>query len=245
MQARRNVSPYPMLASVVLALLLPSCPQSADPDEPDQTEPVTSNEESDSMPGDPLTNIRAFIQEQGIDFEGGTSRTALSEPPLLTFDANTDYFWNIQTNRGAIKVKLWPQIAPMHVSSTLYLVESGFYDGLLFHRVIPGFMAQGGCPLGAGYGNPGYQYGSEIDDSVRHDRGGLLSMANTGQPNTDGSQFFLTFAPAPHLDGKHTLFGEVVEGMETLKELESYGTPGGTTTVQLKMTENSITTEPK
>jgi cyclophilin family peptidyl-prolyl cis-trans isomerase len=118
-----------------------------------------------------------------------------------------------------------PEVAPMHVSSTIYLTRLGFYDGVIFHRIIPNFMAQGGDPTGTGRGGPGYSYGGEVDSKARHDRGGLLSMANAG-PGTDGSQFFLTFVATPWLDGKHTLFGEVVEGKETLERMEKLGTRG-------------------
>jgi len=113
----------------------------------------------------------------------------------------------------------------MHVSSTIYLTRLGFYDGLLFHRVIPGFMAQGGDPLGNGRGGPGYRYEGEFDTAVRHNRPGLLSMANSG-PGTDGSQFFITFVPTAHLDGRHTIFGEVTDGMEAVESLEKWRTPG-------------------
>ena len=107
----------------------------------------------------------------------------------------------------------------------MFLTEKGFYDGTIFHRVIPDFMAQGGDPLGTGTGGPGYQYAGEINPNVKHDRPYLLSMANAGRPNTDGSQFFITFKPTPWLDGKHTIFGEVVEGQDTVKKLEAAGTP--------------------
>jgi cyclophilin family peptidyl-prolyl cis-trans isomerase len=127
----------------------------------------------------------------------------------------------------------------MHVSSTIYLTRLGFYDGSSFHRVITGFMAQGGDPLGNGTGGPGYQYGGEFSPSVKHDKGGLLSMANAG-PGTDGSQFFLTFVPTPWLDGRHTIFGEVVSGQETLKALEKGGTQQGRPTESLQLTKATI-----
>jgi cyclophilin family peptidyl-prolyl cis-trans isomerase len=130
----------------------------------------------------------------------------------------------------------------MHVSSTIYLARTGFYDGLGFHRVIPGFMAQGGDPLGRGTGGPGYQYAGEFDPKLKHDKGGLLSMANAG-PGTDGSQFFLTFVATPWLDGKHTIFGEVVEGMGTLQELERRGSPSGQTKEKLEIRTARITVE--
>ena len=145
----------------------------------------------------------------------------------LTFEPDKSYFWNLDTDVGSLKIKLMTDVAPMHVSSTIFLSRLGFYDGLTFHRIITGFMAQGGDPLGNGRGGPGYKYKGEFDSSVKHDRPGLLSMANAG-PGTDGSQFFITFVPTPHLDGRHTLFGEVVEGKGTLRALESRGSRGGT-----------------
>ncbi len=128
------------------------------------------------------------------------------------------------TNKGPILIKFMPAVAPMHVTSFMYLTELGYYDGLAFHRVIPGFMAQGGCPLGSGTGGPGYKFAGEFDPKVKHTKGGLLSMANAG-PGTDGSQFFLTFVATPWLDGKHTIFGEVVEGMDDLEGDREAGKP--------------------
>ena len=149
----------------------------------------------------------------------------------------------METNKGTIRIKLLSLTAPMHATSFIYLTRLGYYDGLSFHRVITGFMAQGGCPLGTGTGGPGYNYDGECDPSARHDRPGLLSMANAG-PGTDGSQFFLTFVPTPHLDDKHTIFGEVVEGMETVQALEKRGSDGGRTKEQLLMTSTEISCEP-
>jgi cyclophilin family peptidyl-prolyl cis-trans isomerase len=133
-----------------------------------------------------------------------------------------------------------PDVAPVHVSSTIFLTRLGFYDGLAFHRVITGFMAQGGCPLGTGTGGPGYQYAGEFDKKAKHDRPGLLSMANAG-PGTDGSQFFLTFVPTPWLDGKHTVFGEVTEGIDALKALEKRGSESGKTREPLSIQKATIT----
>ena len=132
-----------------------------------------------------------------------------------------------------------PEVAPMHVSSTIYLTEVGFYDELIFHRVIPGFMAQGGCPNGDGRGNPGYRFDGEYDKSVVHNRPGLLSMANAG-PGTDGSQFFLTFEPTPWLDRKHTIFGEVVSGMDVLKEIEKRGSKRGKTSEKITLEKATV-----
>ncbi len=189
-----------------------------------------------------LDAIDEFIAAQTIDRSSPRWRTQLNRPPQAAFDGGSAYFWDLETNVGALSVRLMPDVAPMHVSSTIYLTRLGFYDGLSFHRVITQFMAQGGCPLGTGTGGPGYQYAGEFDDAVRHDRPGLLSMANAG-PNTDGSQFFLTFVPTPWLDGNHTIFGEVVEGMETLQALEARGSQGGATTEPLEITSASIRVE--
>ncbi|MBL8861095.1 MAG: peptidylprolyl isomerase [Planctomycetes bacterium] len=187
--------------------------------------------------------MRAHIAALTIDKTKANWKTRLALPPKLTFDPARTYFWQLTTSEGPIRVRLDPKVAPMHVSSTIFLTELGFYDGLSFHRVIPGFMAQGGCPLGNGTGSPGYKYAGEFAPSVKHDKPGLLSMANAG-PGTDGSQFFLTFVPTPHLDGKHTIFGEVVAGLDNLKKLESFGTkPSGQTTKPLSLVSAKIVVE--
>ncbi len=127
-----------------------------------------------------IAAIDSFIAEQSIDRSKDGWKTSLPQPPQVEFDASKRYFWNVATNIGDIKIQLMPDIAPMHVSSTIYLARLGFYDGVIFHRVITGFMAQGGDPLGQGIGGPGYNYNGEFSSSARHDRPGLLSMANAG-----------------------------------------------------------------
>ena len=186
--------------------------------------------------------IDAFIAEQNINRDDPKWRTRLPKPPSAAFDDGKTVYWNLQTNHGPIKVRLMPDVAPMHVSSTVYLTKLGFYDGLLFHRVITGFMAQGGCPLGTGTGGPGYDYDGEFSPDVKHDRPGLLSMANAG-PGTDGSQFFLTFVETSWLDGKHTIFGEVVDGMDVVKALEARGSRGGTPSEEMKIESATISAE--
>ena len=118
------------------------------------------------------------------------------------------------TARGPIKVELYPEKAPLTVANFVNLVQRGFYDGLTFHRVIPDFMIQGGCPEGSGRGGPGYRFEDETKNGVRHERG-VLSMANAG-PNTNGSQFFITHIKTDWLDGKHTVFGKVIEGLDVV-----------------------------
>lgn len=162
-------------------------------------------------------------------------RTTLTKPALVTFDPKQTYYARMVTNKGTVLIKFLPEVAPMHVTSFAYLTKLGYFDGLAFHRVISGFMAQGGCPLGTGTGSPGYQFDGEYSPNVKHSKAGLLSAANTGRPTTDGSQFFLTFVPTPWLDGKHTIYGEVVEGMDVLKTLESLGSQSGQTSERLTM----------
>ena len=118
------------------------------------------------------------------------------------------------TSRGPIKVELFADKAPLTVANFVNLAQRGFYDGLNFHRVIADFMIQGGCPEGSGRGGPGYRFEDETGNGVRHERG-VLSMANAG-PNTNGSQFFITHVPTPWLDGKHTVFGRVTEGLDVV-----------------------------
>ncbi|MCO5054479.1 peptidylprolyl isomerase [Thermomonas sp.] len=125
---------------------------------------------------------------------------------------------NFDTDRGAIRVELAADKAPLTVANFVNLVQHGFYDGLNFHRVIPDFMVQGGCPEGSGRGGPGYRFEDETGNGLRHERG-VLSMANAG-PNTNGSQFFITHVPCGWLDGKHTVFGKVVEGLDVVDAIK-------------------------
>jgi peptidyl-prolyl cis-trans isomerase A (cyclophilin A) len=137
------------------------------------------------------------------------------------------------TSEGRFTVRLFDEDAPRTVANFVELAEGTkewtdprtgqkakrpLYDGLIFHRVISGFMIQGGDPLGTGTGGPGYKFGDEFSPKLRHDKAGILSMANSG-PNTNGSQFFITLAPTPWLDNKHSVFGEVVEGMDVVKKI--------------------------
>jgi peptidyl-prolyl cis-trans isomerase B (cyclophilin B) len=124
---------------------------------------------------------------------------------------------NFDTDRGPVRVELYPEKAPLTVANFVNLARRGFYDGLNFHRVIKDFMIQGGCPQGTGTGGPGYKFEDEANNGVRHERG-VLSMANAG-PNTNGSQFFITHVATPWLDGKHTVFGKVVEGMDVVDKV--------------------------
>ena len=119
---------------------------------------------------------------------------------------------------GEFTVRLFADKAPVTVNNFIFLARDGYYDGVTFHRVIDGFMAQGGDPTGTGSGDPGYSFEDEIDPELVFDRAGLLAMANAG-PNTNGSQFFITYGPTPHLNGLHTIFGEVIEGMDVVNAI--------------------------
>jgi cyclophilin family peptidyl-prolyl cis-trans isomerase len=136
--------------------------------------------------------------------------------PPMSIDTAKDYEAVIRmADGGEMRLRLFDDEAPQTVNNFVYLANQGFYDGTTFHRVLDGFMAQGGDPTGTGAGGPGYSFADEIDPNASFDRRGLLAMANAG-PNTNGSQFFITFAPATHLDGAHTIFGELVEGDDVL-----------------------------
>ena len=125
----------------------------------------------------------------------------------------------IDTDKGAIRIQLFDAETPKTVGNFEKLAKDGFYDGLKFHRVISDFMIQGGCPQGTGTGGPGYTFEDEFHPELRHDGPGILSMANAG-PNTNGSQFFITHVPCPHLDGKHSVFGKVLEGQEVVNAIQ-------------------------
>jgi cyclophilin family peptidyl-prolyl cis-trans isomerase len=140
--------------------------------------------------------------------------------PELPFSEQSRYFWHLETSVGPLVLRFFPELAPRHVASFMYLAELGYFDGLAFHRVIPGFMAQAGRHPAGG---PGYTLPTVSDARSRHDRTGVLSMANTGQPSTEGSEFFITFRATPHLDNKHTAFGLLAAGEETLKAIEARG----------------------
>lgn len=127
------------------------------------------------------------------------------------------------TNMGNFTIEIFRDKAPLTVGNFIKLVDKGFYNGLIFHRVIPNFMIQSGCPHGTGYGGPGYTIRDEIHPNLSHDNPGILSMANAG-PNTGGSQFFITVAPTPWLDGKHTIFGKVIEGMNVIEKISKVET---------------------
>ncbi len=143
-------------------------------------------------------------------------RKSYSSPPPMTIDTAKQYTATIETEKGNIVLELFAKDVPKTVNNFVFLAREGFYNGSTFHRVIPGFMAQGGDPSGTGAGGPGYKFADEFT-SHTHDAG-VISMANSGA-NTNGSQFFITYTPQHGLDGKHTVFGRVISGMDVLEKL--------------------------
>lgn len=141
-----------------------------------------------------------------------------NRPPEMQIETDKTYRAVIETERGNIEIELYPQHAPRTVNNFVFLARDGFYDGVSFHRVIPNFMIQGGDPTGTGRGGPGYTFGDETRDNPLSHETGVISMANAG-PNTNGSQFFITHAPQPHLDGRHTVFGRVIEGQDVVDSI--------------------------
>jgi cyclophilin family peptidyl-prolyl cis-trans isomerase len=138
-----------------------------------------------------------------------------STPPAMGIDPKKKYKAQMETDKGTMVIELFADKAPKTVNNFVFLAREGYYEGIIFHRVIANFMVQGGDPTGRGSGGPGYKFGDEFHASLKHDKQGMLSMANAG-PGTNGSQFFITHVPTPHLDGKHTIFGQVVEGLDVL-----------------------------
>ena len=139
-------------------------------------------------------------------------------PPAGALDKSKSYTATFKTDKGDFTVELFDDEAPLTVENFVNLARIGYYDGVTFHRVIEGFMAQGGDPTGTGGGGPGYRFKDEFSPNRTHDGPGVLSMANAG-PGTNGSQFFITFEATPHLDGKHSVFGKVIEGMSVVNSL--------------------------
>jgi cyclophilin family peptidyl-prolyl cis-trans isomerase len=139
-------------------------------------------------------------------------------PPAMAIDNKKKYQATLHTEKGDIVLELFADKTPTTVNNFIFLSREGYYDGVIFHRVIENFMVQGGDPTGTGRGGPGYTFKDEFNPTLKHDKPGILSMANAG-PGTNGSQFFITHVPTPWLDGKHSVFGQVVGGMDVLMSI--------------------------
>jgi len=139
-------------------------------------------------------------------------------PPEMQIDPQMTYRAKMETSKGLIELELYPEFAPKTVNNFVFLAKEGYYDGVIFHRVINDFVIQGGDPTGTGAGGPGYKFEDEVQDNPLKHETKVISMANAG-PNTNGSQFFITHSPQPHLDGKHTVFGKVVSGEDVVDSI--------------------------
>ena len=179
-----------------------------------------------SIPAVPVILINGTLQQSYVlDFRNMNDTVGLillgqkqfTDCPPFTVDASKEYIATIETEKGDIVIWLFPDKAPLAVNSFLFLARQGWYNGVTFHRVIPGFAAQAGDPSGTGRGNPGYFFNDE-DTGLSFDKPGMVGMANSG-PDTNGSQFFITFAPAEHLNGYNTIFGQVTSGLDVAEQL--------------------------
>jgi cyclophilin family peptidyl-prolyl cis-trans isomerase/protein-disulfide isomerase len=203
-----------------------------------------------SIPAVPLILINGGLQPSYLlDYPSISSAAGLialgqkqfSACPPFSVDPSKDYTATIHTEKGDIVIELFPDKAPLAVNSFVFLARQGWFNGVTFHRVIPGFVAQAGDPSGTGLGNPGYFFNNEPSDLL-FDTPGMLGMANTG-PDTNGSQFFITFAPAPHLDGSFTIFGQVTSGLDVAELLtprdpsQNYNLPVGDRILSVEIEE--------
>jgi cyclophilin family peptidyl-prolyl cis-trans isomerase len=168
--------------------------------------------------GSPTSETAATPPIAPAEAEAGGATQQWSSPPTMQIDPSKSYDAVFKTEIGDFTVRLFPEQAPATVNNFVFLARQGYYDNTTFHRVLPGFMAQGGDPTGTGGGGPGYSFDDEFHPELQFDKPGLLAMANRG-PNTNGGQFFITYAPTTHLNGLHTIFGEVVDGAEVLSRL--------------------------
>ena len=141
-----------------------------------------------------------------------------TECPPITIDSAKQYTATLKTEKGDIVLEFYPDVAPMAVNSFIFLARNGWFDGVTFHRVLPGFVAQAGDPTGTGFGGPGYAFDNEVSPDLNFDQAGVLGMANAG-PGSNGSQFFIILGPTPHLDGGYTIFGRVIEGLDVVNSL--------------------------
>ncbi len=191
-----------------------------------------------SIPAVPLVLINGVLQPSYIlDYQSMSDAVGLialgqkqfTQCPPFDVNRQRQYIATLHTEKGDIVMQLFADKAPLAVNSFVFLARQGWYDGVTFHRVIPGFVAQAGDPSGTGRGNPGYFFNNEPND-LKFDKPGMVGMANSGA-DTNGSQFFITFAPAPHLDGGYTIFGQVLSGLDVAEKLTPRD-PGNDTGLQ-------------
>ena len=170
-----------------------------------------------------LTLSASMLLMTGCSGNGGTPAANDKQPPKTEKEkaaapAAKNRVARFETNKGTFRIELAEDKAPVTTKNFIDLASKGYYDGVIFHRVIDGFMIQGGDPTGTGRGGPGYKIPDEFHPELKHDAAGILSMANAG-PNTGGSQFFITLGPTPHLNNRHAVFGKVIEGLDVVKAI--------------------------
>jgi peptidyl-prolyl cis-trans isomerase B (cyclophilin B) len=201
---------------VIIALLVVAAAYifiASNPPSKEGEHPVAAAQPAANQPG------AQPAQPQANSGDVSAAKKQYDKPPEMKIDKNKTYIATIETDAGTMVAELYPKIAPQTVNSFVFLAKEGFYDNVIFHRVIPGFMIQGGDPTGTGSGGPGYTLPAEFNDT-KHERG-ILSMARTQDPNSAGSQFFVMHAAYPSLDGKYTVFGKVTKGEEVIDKIVS------------------------
>lgn len=181
---------------------------------------------SEFLPGTPFIIVNGQPYQGGLSYDGIASLVDFKlfegenrfDCPEMVIDPQKEYTAIIETEKGNIEIELFAEKAPLAVNSFLFLAENGWFDDVIFHRVIPGFVAQTGDPTGTGMGGPGYEFDNEISSDLKFEKPGVVGMANSG-PDTNGSQFFITYGETPHLDGNYTIFGQVIAGMDVVESL--------------------------
>ena len=216
----------PAVIAIVLVLLaLMSCVlQTAEPEPTDLPETSALAESTAAAPvGTPPSATATVVPPTAQSSGRSASQASFTSPPAMALDTESDYVADFHTNQGNFRVKLFATQTPVTVNNFVFLAQQGFYDGLIFHRVIENFMIQGGDPTGTGAGGPGYQFQDEIVPGLVFDSPGKLAMANAG-PGTNGSQFFITVAATDWLNGNHTIFGEITDGQSVVSAISRVAT---------------------
>jgi len=234
MLRNKNTVLMPLLIAAVMVI---GCGEKKETSTTDTktTESKTTNTTTTTTQTD--TSKTTQTQTQKKDSTMTNTETAGKEDASKKSDGSVV---NMETTMGKIKIKLYTKEAPITTANFKKLINQGFYDGIIFHRVIDGFMLQGGDPTGTGTGGSKEGIQDEFGPGLKHSKKGILSMANRG-PNTGTSQFFITLAPTPHLDGKHAIFGEVIEGMDVVDKIGKTKTgPGDKPAVDIKMTKVTV-----
>ena len=202
------------LCVVASALLIAAC--GSDSKNSTKTAPAATAAKSAAAPGTAPAATKPAAQSTQQAPQTGGKKTYAAAPPM-TIDQNKKYFATIKMDIGDIRLELYPKEAPASVNNFVFLARDGYYDGVTFHRVIPGFVAQAGDPEGTGRGGPGYTIKDEVNSHKFLD--GSLGMAKTSAPNSAGSQWFIDYAPQPNLDGGYTVFGQLVSGRDVLDKI--------------------------